>query len=106
MRQALPPLIEALLDPGRYPDPAARVELIETHASWLLLAGEFAYKIKKPVILPFLDYGTLEKRRLCCEAELRLNRRFAPQLYLSVVPIVGPPHDPQINGAAPPSSLR
>jgi hypothetical protein len=99
MRQALPPLIEALLDPARYPDPAARVELIETHASWLLLAGEFAYKIKKPVILPFLDYGTLDKRRLCCEAELRLNRRFAPQLYLSVVPIVGSPHDPQIGGA-------
>jgi len=98
MRQTLPPLIQALLDPGRYPDPAARVELIETHASWLLLAGDFAYKIKKPLTMPFLDYGTLDQRRLCCEAELRLNRRFAPQLYLSVVPIVGPPNDPQING--------
>ncbi len=99
MRKTLPPLIQALLDPGRYPDPTARVKLIETHASWLLLAGDFAYKIKKPVILPFLDYGTLDKRRLCCEAELRLNRRFAPQLYLSVVPIVGSPQDPQIGGA-------
>ncbi|WP_374690588.1 bifunctional aminoglycoside phosphotransferase/ATP-binding protein [Accumulibacter sp.] len=95
----LPPLIKALLDPARYPHPAANVELIETHASWLLLAGDFAYKIKKPVVLPFLDYGTLERRRACCEAELRLNRRFAPQLYLAVLPIVGEPADPRIGGA-------
>ncbi|EXI91553.1 MAG: putative protein, probably involved in trehalose biosynthesis [Candidatus Accumulibacter sp. BA-94] len=99
MSPPLPPLISALLDPARYPHPAADVELIETHASWLLLAGDFAYKIKKPVVLPFLDYGTLERRRACCEAELRLNRRFAPQLYLAVLPIAGEPDDPQINGA-------
>ncbi len=99
MRVPLPPLIEALLDPTRYPDPTQRVELIETHASWLLLAGDLVYKIKKPVVLPFLDYGTLEKRRVCCEAELRLNRRFAPQLYLAVVAIAGRPENPQIGGA-------
>ncbi len=98
MDRSLPPLIAALLNPARYPDPAERVDLIETHASWLLLAGEFVYKIKKPVVLPFLDYGTLEQRRICCEAELRLNRRFAPQLYLAVVPIVGPSESPQIGG--------
>ncbi|MCM8612906.1 bifunctional aminoglycoside phosphotransferase/ATP-binding protein [Accumulibacter sp.] len=98
MSPPLPPLISALLDPARYPHPAATVELIETHASWLLLAGDFAYKIKKPVVLPFLDYGTLERRRICCETELRLNRRFAPQLYLAVLPIVGDPSDPRIGG--------
>lgn len=64
---------------------------IETHISWVLLAGEFAWKVKKPVQFPFLDYRTLEQRRACCEAELRLNRRFAPQLYLAVVDLNGEP---------------
>ncbi|MBL8367939.1 MAG: AAA family ATPase [Candidatus Accumulibacter sp.] len=98
MPQALPPLIAALLEADRYPDPATCVELVETHASWLLLAGAFAYKIKKPLVLPFLDYGTLAKRRDCCEAELRLNRRFSADLYLQVVPIVGTTADPRIGG--------
>ena len=98
MSPPLPPLISALLDPARYPHPATTVDLVETHASWLLLAGGFAYKIKKPLRLPFLDYGTLERRRVCCEAELRLNRRFAPQLYLAVLPIAGEPGDPRIGG--------
>jgi aminoglycoside phosphotransferase family enzyme len=99
MRQPLPPLINALLDPARYPDPAQQVELIETHASWLLLAGDYVYKIKKPVVLPFLDYGTLEQRRVCCEAELRLNRRFAPRRSTwQSLPIVGSPENPQIGG--------
>ena len=62
-------------------------EWVETHASWLLLAGAFAYKIKKPVTLPFLDYGTLARREACCRAELVLNRRLAPDLYLDVLPI-------------------
>jgi aminoglycoside phosphotransferase family enzyme/predicted kinase len=99
MPQVLPPLIAALLEADRYPDPASGVELIETHASWLLLAGAFAYKIKKPVLLPFLDYSTLAKRQACCEAELRLNRRFAPDLYLQVVAIAGTAADPQIGGS-------
>lgn len=63
----------------------------ETHISWVLLAGPYAYKVKKPVTLPFLDYGTVEQRRACCEAELRLNRRFAPELYLDVVELAGEP---------------
>jgi aminoglycoside phosphotransferase family enzyme/predicted kinase len=71
--------------------PAAVADCIETHISWVLLAGEFAYKIKKPVTLPFLDYGTLEMRRACCAAELRLNRRFAPALYIEVVDLAGEP---------------
>jgi aminoglycoside phosphotransferase family enzyme/predicted kinase len=72
------------------PDPA-HVSVVETHISWVLLAGEYAYKLKKPVTLPFLDYGTLEKRRACCAAELHLNRRFAPELYLEVVELAGEP---------------
>ena len=100
MPDALPPLIAGLLDPGCYPHPAERVDLVETHASWLLLAGDFAYKIKKPITLPFLDYGTLEQRESCCRAELALNRRLAPDLYLDVAPIGGAPGPPQI-GALP-----
>lgn len=83
--------VTSLLDPHRYPHPVERVELLETHISWLLLAGEFAYKLKKPVTLPFLDYGTVARRRACCEAELRLNRRYAPQLYLGLVEFDGEP---------------
>jgi aminoglycoside phosphotransferase family enzyme/predicted kinase len=96
---ALPPLIAALQEPHRFPHPAPSVELVETHASWLLLAGEFAYKVKKPLTLPFLDYGTLAQREACCRAELALNRRLAPELYLDVVPIGGSPLQPQFGGA-------
>lgn len=90
----LPPLIQSLLDPSRYSHPtgpAGSIELMETHISWVLLAGESAYKLKKPVVLPFLDYGTLDKRRACCEAELRINRRYAPDTYLEVVDFDGEP---------------
>ncbi len=95
----LPPLIEALRESARYPDSAARVELVETHISWVLLTGEFAYKIKKPVNLGFLDFSTLQARRHYCEEELRLNRRTAPELYVAVVPITGTPREPEIAGA-------
>ena len=81
-------LIEALRDPACYPHAADRVELEETHISWVLLAGDYAYKLKKPVRLPFLDFSTLAARRHFCEEELRLNRRTAPELYLEVVPIL------------------
>lgn len=98
---SVPPLIEALLDPRRYPHAVDGVEIAETHISWVLLAGDFAYKIKKPLRLPFLDYGTLEKRRACCEAELRLNRRYAADLYLDVVPIGGSAGAPVLGAAGP-----
>ena len=62
-------------------------KLIETHISWVLLTGEFAFKVKKRVKFTFVDYSTLAKRKHYCEKELELNRRFAPDLYLSVVPI-------------------
>ena len=99
MSAALPPLISALLEAHPYPHPVGRIELIETHASWVLLAGEFAYKIKKPLALPFLDYSTLDRRRACCEAELRLNRRYAAELYLDVVAIGGTPELPIVDGS-------
>ncbi len=59
-------------------------EVVETHISWLLLTEAFAWKLKKPITLPFLDYGTAARRRHFCEEELRLNQRFAPELYLGL----------------------
>ncbi len=97
-----PTLIKALLDPACYDYPVTAVELIETHISWILLTGSYAYKIKKPVNFGFLDFSSLEKRRFYCEEELRLNRRFAPQLYLDVVPICGTRQQPVLNGSGMP----
>ncbi len=74
---------------------------IETHISWVLLAGAFAYKIKKPLQLDFLDFSTPALRRAACEEELRINRRSAPALYLDVVPITGSAQAPRIGGAGP-----
>ncbi|MCM2342607.1 bifunctional aminoglycoside phosphotransferase/ATP-binding protein [Rhodoferax sp.] len=98
----MPPLIQALLDPARYPDGVVWVELVQTHISWVLLAGDFAYKIKKPVKLAFLDFSTLALRQHYCQDELRLNRRFAPELYLAVVGIFNTPQDPQWQGSGVP----
>lgn len=61
--------------------------MIETHISWVILAGDFVYKIKKPVKLDFLDFRELERRRFFCNEELRLNRYWAPEIYLDVIPI-------------------
>lgn len=82
------PMIDALLSAAAYSHPVRRIEYLETHISWVILTGEFAYKVKKPVDLGFLDFRTLEQRRHFCEEELRLNRCWAPRLYLDVVPIV------------------
>lgn len=75
-------------------------ELIETHISWVVLAGDTAYKIKKPVRLPFVDYSTLAARRHFCEEELRLNRRLAPSVYLGVSAITGTLQRPEFDGDA------
>ena len=77
-------LVSALLDRGFWPHDPARVELHETHISWVFVAGELAYKVKKPLQLPFLDYGTLERRHEMCRQELILNRRLAPDYYLDL----------------------
>lgn len=84
-----PQLISSMLRPEIYPHPVTSCELIETHISWVILAGDFAYKIKKPLDLGFLDFSTLDKRHFYCNEELRLNRRLAPSLYLDVVAIGG-----------------
>ena len=85
---ALPPLIRSLLRPEAYPHPVTDVQLRETHLSWVLLAGQFAYKIKKPVDLGFADFSTLERRIAACADEVRLNRRLCPGCYLGVVNLV------------------
>ena len=82
-------LIAALQNPALYPHPVERFELIETHISWVLLTGPFAYKIKKPVNFGFLDFTTLDARKHFCNEELHLNQRLTQGLYLQVLPITG-----------------
>jgi aminoglycoside phosphotransferase family enzyme/predicted kinase len=98
VNDGLPPLIRALHDPACYDHPVRDIHLIETHISWVFLTGSYAYKIKKPVNLGFLDFSTLERRRYYCEEEVRLNRRLAAALYLGVIPIRGTPEAPRFNG--------
>jgi len=95
----LPTLIHSLLiDPVCYDHAVKNVQVIETHISWVLLTGQYAYKIKKPVDLGFLDFSTLALRQQACAEEVRLNRRLAPEYYLGVVPITVSPHAPRVNG--------
>ena len=83
-----PPLvIEQLLQADAFDHPVERIEMRETHLSWIVLTGRLAYKIKKPLKLEFIDASTLQRRKHFCDEELRLNRSLAPELYLSVVPI-------------------
>ncbi len=89
-------IIEKLQRAEAFDHPIQQFELLETHISWVLLTGPAAYKIKKPVNLGFVDFTTLERRRHFCLEELRLNRRLAPDLYLSVRPILGPAAAPRI----------
>lgn len=93
-----PALIKALFDADAYLHDVTSVRLIETHISWVLLTGQFAYKIKKPVNFGFLDFSTLDKRRYYCYEELRLNQRLAKDWYLGVVPITGQPDHPKMDG--------
>ncbi len=94
-------LVAALADPAVWGGGCTRVERLETHISHVLLTGRYAYKIKKPVALGFLDFSTLAARKRCCEEELRLNRRLAPSLYLDVVAIAGTPDAPVVGGGGP-----
>src|SRR6516165_7918205 len=83
-------LPDDLRDPEAWPEPRPhRVELIETHVSWVLRGEHEVLKVKKPVSLGFLDFSTLERRRAACEAEVRLNAALAPGVYLGVVPVLG-----------------
>ena len=91
-------LVDGLLRPGAFGRDVGDIELVETHISWVILAGDYAYKIKKPMVLDFLDFGTLEKRRHYCEEEIRLNRPWAPAIYLDVLPVTGTRDRPQMGG--------
>ena len=84
----LPEIAQALLNSGAYPDSPQGMELKQTQMSFVFLAGEHVYKIKKPVDLGYLDYTTLEKRHYYCQRELELNRRLCPGAYLGIVPVV------------------
>lgn len=96
------PLVTALQNPAVFEHPVTELRLLETHISWVILTGEYVYKIKKAVDFGFLDYSTLQKRRFYCQEELRLNRRFAPQLYLDVVAISGTPERPSLQAGGEP----
>lgn len=95
-------LIDSLQKAACYAHPVDRVEVIETHISCVLLAGEYAYKIKKAVDLGFLDFRSLQSRLHFCHEEVRLNRRSAPGIYLRVVPITGSAGAPRVDGDGPP----
>ncbi len=82
-----PGLVEAMADPRFYPHRPDRVELVQTHISYIFIAGDLVFKVKKAVDFGFLDFTTLEKRRYYCREELRLNRRLAPEAYLEVVAV-------------------
>ena len=87
-RGGLPPLVAAMSRAAFYPQRPARVELIQTHISYVFLTDEYVYKVKKAVRFPFIDCATLERRRWLCHEEVRLNRRLAPTVYLGVLAIV------------------
>jgi aminoglycoside phosphotransferase family enzyme/predicted kinase len=80
-------VIAFLTTPSSYPHRPETIERIDTHGAVIFLAGDRAYKLKRAVKLAYLDFSTLEKRRIVCERELELNRRTAPELYLGVLPI-------------------
>ena len=90
-------LIRALHTADCFDHPVKDIEVHETHISWIVLTGDYAYKIKKPLDFgSFLDFSTLERRKILCEQEVRLNRRLAPTLYLDAVAISGTPEAPRI----------
>lgn len=91
-------LIAALQNPALYDHPVTAFKVIETHISWVILTGSFAYKIKKPVDFGFLNFTDLSARKHFCEKELQLNQRSAPDLYLDVLPIFGSAESPSFQG--------
>src|SRR5215470_920207 len=97
----LPDSLKSLLSPRPYPHPVQAVQLVETHISWILLTGQVAYKIKRPVTLPFVDLRSLDHREYLCHEEVRLNRRFAPELYLGVSTITAAEQGATIDGSGP-----
>ncbi|HBE33130.1 MAG TPA: adenylyl-sulfate kinase, partial [Cyanobacteria bacterium UBA11368] len=100
---SLPPLIQQMMQPGFYPHQVTEpIEMIQTHVSYVLLTGDYAYKVKKPVNFGFLDYSTLELRQHFCNEELRLNQRGAGEIYLEVLPITQSDTQFQLGGTGEP----
>ncbi len=97
-KAGLPAFIDALRSPDAYAHEVGPIEVVETHISWVILTGRYAYKIKKPLDLGFLDFSTLQLREQACRDELRLNTRLAPELYLDVVPLTGSASEPLVDG--------
>jgi uncharacterized protein len=95
-------LVEALMDPAAYPEPTSRVELIQTHISCVFITDHFAYKLKKPVDLGFLNFTTLRRRHHYLQEELLLNRRLCPEIYLAVLPIAVGKAGPKVGGKGRP----
>jgi uncharacterized protein len=91
-------LVNALYNPNAYPHAVEKVQVQETYISWIILTGLYAYKIKKPVNFVYLDFSSLKLRQHFCEEELRLNKRFAPHLYLEVVAITENAGKVEVNG--------
>ncbi|MCP5180515.1 MAG: AAA family ATPase [Pseudomonadales bacterium] len=83
-----PVWLTQLLRPQAYPHACRDVRLVETHISWLLLTGDYVYKLRRPVNFGFVDFSTAERRQRDCYEEVRLNRHFTPELYVGVVPVV------------------
>jgi len=103
---SLPTVVTAMLRPEFYPHPAPAVELIQSHISYVLLAGDHVYKVKKAVRFTFLDFSTLERRRHFCAEEVRLNRRLAPDLYRGVVAICGDGTTFRLSSADDPAAVE
>ncbi len=95
-------LVSSLQRASAFPHPVTEFKVLDTHISWVILTGRFAYKIKKALRLEFLDFSTLDLRCHFCEEELRLNRRWAPELYLDVVAIRGTVEQPTLLGDGEP----
>jgi len=103
----LPSLIRTLVtDDTCYDHSIDNIQLVETHISWVLLTGMYAYKIKKPIDLGFLDFSTLALRQQACADEVRLNRRLASDYYLGVIPITGNPNSPRISNSNQVSQIK
>jgi hypothetical protein len=90
----LPPLVRAMLRPSFYPHRPSSVRLVQTHISWVFIAGGRVYKVKKPAAFGFLDFSTLRKRAHACRREVELNRRLARGVYLGVAPLFQRPAPP------------
>ena len=95
-------LVALLMEPGAYPEPTSRVELSQTHISWVFLTDRFAYKVKRPVDFGFLNFTTLRRRHFYLNQELLLNRRLCPEIYLEVLPIAAQRDGVRVGGRGHP----